>query len=67
MVHHEWPTLQGLHALFPKDGKNAVELTPSDLERLDPDEFLNDTIIDFYMKYVSMDLLCDFWLASTFS
>ncbi|KAK9819106.1 hypothetical protein WJX74_001856 [Apatococcus lobatus] len=43
---------KGLHALFPPDGKNAVELTPSDLERLDPDEFLNDTIIDFYMKYI---------------
>jgi hypothetical protein len=27
-----------------------VEVTPSDLARLDPDEFLNDTIIDFYMR-----------------
>jgi len=27
-----------------------VEITPADLSRLDPEEFLNDTIIDFYMR-----------------
>ena len=27
----------------------AVEILPSDLARLDPEEFLNDTIIDFWM------------------
>ena len=42
---------QGLKALYPREGgAGAVEVTPSDLARLDPDEFLNDTIIDFYMK-----------------
>jgi hypothetical protein len=27
-----------------------VEVTPADLARLETDEFLNDTIIDFYMR-----------------
>lgn len=47
-----WPgAAQGLKALFPaKGGPGAVEVTPSDLARLDPEEFLNDTMIDFYMQ-----------------
>lgn len=48
--------VQGLKALYPaKGGLDAVEVNPTDLSRLDPAEFLNDTIIDFYMKYA---LLC---------
>jgi ubiquitin-like-specific protease 1C/D len=43
--------LQGLKALYPvKGGLDAVEVNPTDLSRLDPAEFLNDTIIDFYIK-----------------
>lgn len=30
----------------------AVEIVFSDIQRLDPLEFLNDTVIDFYIKYV---------------
>lgn len=29
---------------------DAIEITPVDLAHLDDEEFLNDTIIDFYMK-----------------
>lgn len=29
----------------------AVEILASDIQRLNPLEFLNDTIIDFYIKY----------------
>ncbi|KAK9906862.1 hypothetical protein WJX75_009356 [Coccomyxa subellipsoidea] len=44
---------QGLKALFPAcGGPGAVEITPADLARLDPEEFLNDTIIDFFMRYI---------------
>jgi Ulp1 family protease len=40
-----------LKALYPADGgPGAVEVLPADLVRLQPGEFLNDTIIDFYMK-----------------
>lgn len=43
--------MQGLKALFPAcGGPGAVEITPADLARLDPEEFLNDTIIDFFMR-----------------
>lgn len=42
---------QGLKALYPeKGGPGAVEVVPADLVRLQPGEFLNDTIIDFYMR-----------------
>ena len=42
---------QGLKATYPKEGgEGAVGITPLDLARLSPGEFLNDTIIDFYMK-----------------
>ena len=42
---------QGLKALYPEwGGPGAVEVVPADLVRLQPGEFLNDTIIDFYMR-----------------
>ena len=34
----------------------AVELTTADVETLEPGDFLNDKIMDFYLKWVS---LCD--------
>lgn len=36
-----------------RDDPEAVEILASDIQRLDPLEFLNDTVIDFYIKYVS--------------
>lgn len=42
---------QGLKCLFPPGGgPGSVEVTALDLPRLDADEFLNDTVIDFYLK-----------------
>lgn len=42
---------KALRALYPPDGgKQAVEVTALDMEHLEPLEFLNDTIIDFYIK-----------------
>ena len=47
-----WLLLQGLKALYPPSGgPDSVQVVASDLCRLDPDEFLNDTIIDFFIKY----------------
>ena len=34
----------------PPPRRDAVSILASDLELLDPDEFLNDSIIDFYIK-----------------
>ncbi|KAG0566225.1 hypothetical protein KC19_7G047300 [Ceratodon purpureus] len=34
---------------------DAVEILPTDVKRLDPLEFLNDTVIDFYIKYIQRD------------
>lgn len=49
--------LQGLKCLYPPPdrqdhGEGAVEVTALDLSRLDSDEFLNDTVIDFYLRWV---------------
>lgn len=49
--------LQGLRCLMPPEGgAGAVEFTAADLARLAPDEFLNDTAIDYYLRYVRMKL-----------
>jgi Ulp1 family protease len=36
-------------------GTGAVNITRGDLERLQPDKYLNDTLIEFGLKYVSTD------------
>eukprot|EP00877_Chromochloris_zofingiensis_P014687 jgi/Chrzof1/9472/Cz04g04110.t1 len=43
----------GLRALYPQGGgRNAVEVYAEDLNRLQPTEFLNDTVIDFYIRHI---------------
>jgi sentrin-specific protease 7 len=34
----------------PGGGRFSVEVVAEDLNRLDAEEFLNDTVIDYYMK-----------------
>ncbi len=49
--------LQGLRCLMPPaGGPGAVEFTAADLGRLAPDEFLNDTAIDYYLCYLRLQL-----------
>uniref|UniRef100_A0A7N0TW01 Ubiquitin-like protease family profile domain-containing protein n=1 Tax=Kalanchoe fedtschenkoi TaxID=63787 RepID=A0A7N0TW01_KALFE len=38
--------------VFPKGEPDAVSISRSDIELLQPERFINDTIIDFYMKYL---------------
>lgn len=45
--------LAGLRCCYPPDdAKHGVEVTADDLARLEPRQFLNDTCIDFYIKWV---------------
>jgi len=46
---------QGCRMVFPPGDKEAVEVTAADLARLDPGEFLNDTVIDYYIKCAGHD------------
>jgi sentrin-specific protease 7 len=42
---------QGLRCVYPPGGGRAsVEVWSDDLNRLEAEEFLNDTVIDFYIK-----------------
>ena len=46
--------------LYPIDDPvEAVEVKPADLARLDPEEFLNDTVIDFFIKCVPKGFIDD--------
>ena len=46
--------------LYPIDDPvEAVEVKPADLARLDPEEFLNDTVIDFFIKCASKGFIDD--------
>ncbi|KAJ6809375.1 putative ubiquitin-like-specific protease 2B [Iris pallida] len=38
--------------IYPKGDPDAVSISRRDIEQLQPDTFLNDTIIDFYIKYL---------------
>lgn len=38
--------------VFPKDASDAITIYESDLVRLEPETQLNDSIIDFYLRYV---------------
>ncbi|RKP23630.1 hypothetical protein SYNPS1DRAFT_11361, partial [Syncephalis pseudoplumigaleata] len=37
--------------IYPFDGVKAIAISNNDYQRLREGEFLNDTIIDFYLRY----------------
>lgn len=39
--------------MYPQNGPGAVNITNGDLKRLDPGEFLNDTLIELGLKYAA--------------
>lgn len=50
--------MEGFKIAYPsRTDPEAVEILASDIQRLDPLEFLNDTIIDFYIKYIQTEFL----------
>ncbi|KAF1809637.1 cysteine proteinase [Eremomyces bilateralis CBS 781.70] len=40
--------------VYPETGKRRAQVAIEDLQRLDPEEFLNDSLIDFYMLYLRL-------------
>lgn len=42
--------------VYPPGAKDSVVVTRPDLECLQADEFLNDTVVDFYLKYIWQQL-----------
>eukprot|EP00466_Bigelowiella_natans_P016615 jgi/Bigna1/87370/estExt_fgenesh1_pg.C_190190 len=38
------------------DANDTIVITSDDIQRLEPGEFLNDTLIDFYMKFIYHDI-----------
>lgn len=49
---HHFRDAGDLIATFPKGDPDAVSICWSDVQLLQPKTFINDTIIDFYMKYL---------------
>ncbi|XP_021740355.1 probable ubiquitin-like-specific protease 2B isoform X3 [Chenopodium quinoa] len=42
--------------VYPKGAVDAVVISKRDVDLLEPDTFLNDTIIDFYIKYLENEI-----------
>ena len=38
--------------MYPQTGTGGLSIMHSDLKRLEPEEYLNDTLIEFGLKYV---------------
>lgn len=45
--------------VYPKDDPDAVLISERDVKLLEPDTFINDTIIDFYIKYLNNKIQTD--------
>ncbi|KAM7514499.1 hypothetical protein LguiA_004082 [Lonicera macranthoides] len=45
--------------IYPKGDADAVSISKRDVDLLQPDTFVNDTIIDFYMKYLKNKIQLD--------
>ena len=43
--------------VYPATGKDRATVDFGDLERLDEDEWLNDNLIMFYLKYEQMNII----------
>ncbi|ORY01762.1 hypothetical protein K493DRAFT_209170, partial [Basidiobolus meristosporus CBS 931.73] len=42
--------------VYPFDRVNALSITNDDVSRLSEGEFLNDTLVEFYMRYMQNEL-----------
>ncbi|KAJ3405519.1 hypothetical protein HDV05_006534, partial [Chytridiales sp. JEL 0842] len=56
--------------VYPQKGKSSVTIYRDDMRRLNDGEFLNDTLIEFFLKYISIELCPErdekFYIFSTF-
>ncbi|KAJ3334072.1 hypothetical protein HDU76_011596 [Blyttiomyces sp. JEL0837] len=56
--------------IYPRDGKNSVTLHEDDMKRLDEGEFLNDSLIEFFIRYVTLnsppEAVSRFYIFNTF-
>ncbi|KAF3435089.1 hypothetical protein FNV43_RR22176 [Rhamnella rubrinervis] len=55
---HNFPNLDESfeNVIYPKGDPDAVSLSKGDIELLQPRRFINDTIIDFYIKYLKNNI-----------
>lgn len=51
--------------IYPESGKGGIEIKVNDYVCLASDQYLNDVIIDFYLKYVFQNILSDEQRAKT--
>ncbi|WOG91556.1 hypothetical protein DCAR_0310805 [Daucus carota subsp. sativus] len=53
-LKHYFPSFEDSFedVIYPKGDPDAVSISKRDVDRLEPEIFVNDTIIDFYIKYL---------------
>lgn len=51
-----WRQLWKTSLVFPATGKNRTTVDADDIPRLDEGEFLNDNLINFYLRYLQVEL-----------
>jgi len=44
-------SFEEISLLYPSDSLNQIHIKQADLDRLEPEEFLNDTIVDFALRF----------------
>ena len=57
-IHDSW-SKQDEFMRYPQNSPKPVILTIGDIGRLRPMTYLNDSLIDFYLKYIYRELLSD--------
>ncbi|KAH6611215.1 ulp1 protease family [Trichoderma cornu-damae] len=55
-LHPDWHTSWPAPLVFPPTGKNRATVDKIDIPRLDEREFLNDNLINFYIRYLEYKL-----------
>uniref|UniRef100_A0A6B2KZ61 Ubiquitin-like protease family profile domain-containing protein n=1 Tax=Arcella intermedia TaxID=1963864 RepID=A0A6B2KZ61_9EUKA len=62
------PSKSNTILVYPRNTKDAISLTLADKNRLKPDQFLNDSVIDFFLRYCKEKYLesKQFYFCNTF-
>ena len=55
-THQDWTKAWYNSLVFPPTGKNRTTVDKDDISRLDEGEFLNDNLVNFYLRYLQVQI-----------